>query len=128
MSTPKLIKRPFTILDLLNVIPQTINETMGLEDYMKTEYEYLDKTYLETQGDIQDIIKLISHQVNWTSEPFKEGKRKEAPIEKFLAFYKFSRACWGVLSHKEWLSLEITKKHLIIYPNLTNTVAIHTWG
>lgn len=123
--TKESIKLKFKVGDLENILPELLKETLGINSYIEN---CGDRTQLETPGDINDLLKLMSHKINWVTEPFGLQERKPDPLKSFIEFYKFTQACWGVLSYEEWKALPITKENYMTYPNLTETAAIHAWG
>lgn len=110
-----------TLRDLLPILPSSLNELLhsnivGLP---------LDSTKIETEGDIEEIILLISNQINGINQ--FEHLFRLSNIQMLISLYNLSLASCTVMTYDEFSNFNACRKFRSFYPSLFKTLLVFGW-
>lgn len=80
-----------------------------------------DHEYLETPGDIQDLLSILQKDIHY-------GDYRAQSIEEFVNIKNLAMASWLVLHRDTFIKLEEIQSFKTRYPNLFQTILVWAWS
>lgn len=112
-----------------SIAPKVLHDFLFNENLLGNDTDILDKTKIETKGDLLDLAQLIEDSNNFHLHR-KEGNRDpfQSPIDDFIQISQYLNISYGLFLPKE--AREHLKDHpfLNLYPNLYRTMEVWAWG
>jgi len=116
-----------TIRDIAPILPKSLSKL--LSDYLVSNT--LDRTYFETEGDLDELRQLINNQLNSNNhwKPEMAGTDYNlSNIEMLIKLHDLALASWGLLHHTEFSELQPCKDFKAVYPKLFATILVWGWS